>query len=65
MRQDWTQASWKKATASGSGDNCVEHAVVNGIHGVRDSKLGDSSPILEFSQGEWDAFKDGVARNEF
>ena len=65
MEQDWTAATWTKSTFSGSGDNCVEHAVVNGIHGVRDSKLGASSPVLEFDAGEWDAFKAGVTAGQF
>jgi len=65
MQQDWTSAVWTKATASGSGDNCVEVAVVNGVHGVRDSKLGDVSPILEFNEGEWQAFRQGVIADEF
>lgn len=31
---------------------------------VRDSKLGDKSPILVFTAGEWDAFVAGVRDGE-
>jgi len=32
---------------------------------VRDSKLGDDGPLLEFSRDEWEAFLTGVGQGEF
>ena len=43
---------------------CVE--VARGPDGVyvRDSKLGDASPVLGFTNAEWEAFVAGVKRGE-
>lgn len=38
--------NWKKSSRSGSQGNCVELRLSNGAVQVRDSKLGDASPIL-------------------
>ena len=62
--QDWTNATWRKSSASGSGDNCVEVAEQGGMIGVRDSKLGDASHVLEFNRDEWAAFRAGVIAGE-
>lgn len=71
----WTKASasgmngcvavlWRKATASAAG-NCVEV----GHHGdrilLRDTKLGDDSPVLSFTRTEFEAFTRGVRDGEF
>jgi Domain of unknown function (DUF397) len=37
----------------------------NGMIAVRDSKLGEGSPVLQFTQREWDAFRLGIADGEF
>lgn len=46
-------APWRKSSRSGSGDNCVEAR--NAIAGfqVRDSKLGENSPIFELETAEF------------
>ena len=42
--------TWRKATFSDN-NGCVELAALgDGIVGVRDSKLGDASPVLRFSR---------------
>ena len=57
---------WFKSTKSNQGDGCVEVAfAADGSIGVRDSKHGESSPILEFTPAEWDAFLDGAVKGEF
>ena len=58
--------TWKKASKSGgNGGNCVEVARLDdGSVGIRDSKHPDG-PVLRFSQVEWDAFLDGMAKREF
>lgn len=65
-------STWRRASACAS-SGCVEVA-----HGkvlrysddldhvmVRDSKLGDGSPILRFDLPEWAAFLGGVRTGEF
>lgn len=55
---------WCKSSYSGHEANCVELARVGRTVGVRDSKLGDASPILEFSAAALAAFLDGVRSGE-
>lgn len=56
---------FKKSTASFP-IACVEVAQIpdEGV-AVRDSKLGDNSPVLVFNQQEWRAFITGVKAGEF
>lgn len=56
--------TWRKAAASGS-QNCVEVAHAAGSWLIRDSKLGDDSPVLQFTAAEFEAFLAGVKRGEF
>lgn len=58
-------ARWHKADASTVNGNCAEVALC--AHGaqVRDSKLGEDSPVLTFTAAEWAAFLDGVRKGEF
>ena len=45
---------WYKSSASGGQGECVEvNTTVPGWVGVRDSKLGPSSPILAFTCNQW------------
>lgn len=45
---------------------CVEaRPTSNGGVEVRDSKLGDQSPVLTFTADEWAAFTAGVKEREF
>lgn len=39
-----------------SGGHCVEVAPAGGRVLLRDSKLGDASPVIEFTRAEWAAF---------
>lgn len=78
MRDQWFKSSFssdsgtcvsvfRKSSFSGSGGSCVE--VERGEAGagarVRDDKLGDNSPVLEFDEDEWTAFVAGVKAGEF
>lgn len=48
---------WRKSSYSGYNGNCVEVADLDaGRIGVRDSKAGVGSPVLEFSRADWAAF---------
>lgn len=59
---DFTQARWIKSSYSEPKGNCVELAAIDEMIGIRDSKLGDTSPTLTFTRSEARAFLDG-ARN--
>lgn len=52
---------WRKASSSFSNGNCVECMGICQCHAgpgilVRDSKLGDDSPILSFTPAAWKKF---------
>ena len=55
----------KSSFSSGNGGACVEagEGACGMIH-VRDSKLGDASPVLDFTPDEWDAFTAGIRAGE-
>jgi hypothetical protein len=56
---------WRKASASGN-NGCIEVAPLpDGDIAVRDSKLGQDSPILTFNRHEFSAFVTGVLAGEF
>jgi hypothetical protein len=48
---------WRKSTYSAYNGNCVEVADLAADRiGVRDSKAGAGSPVLQFSHDDWAAF---------
>jgi hypothetical protein len=60
-----------KSTYSGKLGNCVDVVLSKdcltegcAVH-VTDTKAGARSPILHFTQDEWDAFLRGVKNDEF
>lgn len=62
-------AEWMKSSLC-SPSACVEVAAY--VHksgedrvGVRDSKLGEDSPVLLYTKEEWAAFLDGAKKGEF
>ncbi len=61
----FTDAAWQKATASQPNQSCVEFAKVGKIIGVRDSKLGVDSAILQFTEDEIAAMLAGAKNGEF
>lgn len=50
---------WRKSSYSGTGDNCVETAHLDGEVGVRDSK-NPGGGILRFSRRAWAEFIGGI-----
>ncbi|RXS85340.1 DUF397 domain-containing protein [Streptomyces sp. TM32] len=62
--QDLDGAVWRKATASGAENDCVEVAeLLHGARAVRDSKNPEREP-LRFTASEWAAFRAGVIAGE-
>jgi hypothetical protein len=60
------QPRWRKSSYSGDQGQCVELADLgDGTIGVRDSKLGDDSPILRFTRAEVAAWLSGARAGEF
>lgn len=53
---------WRKSSRSATHGQCVEVGVspAEAVMAVRDSKLGDDSPILVFTRGDFTAFLDGL-----
>lgn len=48
--------SWRKSSRSNDGGQCVEVRLADGGPQVRDSKLGDTSPIFGLSLDDFAAF---------
>ncbi|HKR50514.1 MAG TPA: DUF397 domain-containing protein [Pseudonocardiaceae bacterium] len=56
MGHDMPGARWFTSSYSSGSAECVEVAFLPGHRLVRDSKLGDGSPVLAVSPAEWSAF---------
>ncbi|MDI2031581.1 DUF397 domain-containing protein [Saccharopolyspora sp. TS4A08] len=49
--------NWRKSTySSGNPQQCIEVGEAPGLRGVRDSKLGVTSPVLAFKDSAWSEF---------
>lgn len=58
------EARWKKSSRSGNnGAQCVEVRGLTSIVQVRDTKLGEGSPILDASPADWRGFLTAVAQS--
>ncbi|MCU1648294.1 MAG: hypothetical protein JWN03_8569 [Nocardia sp.] len=63
---DLAEARWFKSSRSQGGEACVETVHLRGGNvGVRDSKLGTTSPVLVFDGLAWDQFNDAVKSGRF
>jgi hypothetical protein len=50
------EVGWRKSSYSESANGCVEVGAGPDVVAVRDSKLGDGSPVLVFSRKAFSAF---------
>ncbi|WP_163511734.1 DUF397 domain-containing protein [Fodinicola acaciae] len=57
--------NWRKSTYSGNESNCVEVGSKNVDIAVRDTKLGESSPVLAFGSAQWRTFIASTKANGF
>lgn len=57
--------NWRKSPYSQGNGNCVEIGDLSGGVAVRDTKLGDDSPILRFTDSEWIAFTRAIKDGQF
>jgi hypothetical protein len=55
-RPEYAGAHWFTSSYTAAQTQCVEVAYLPGHRLVRDSKLGDASPVLAVSPDEWSAF---------
>jgi uncharacterized protein DUF397 len=62
LTPDVTGARWRKSTRSNGSGACVEVGVTDSAAGVRDTKLGEASPVLVFPRAQWASFV-GSLRN--
>lgn len=64
---DWSKASFVTSSFSGDGNGtCVAVAKIPGFVALRHSRAeGTTERIIEFTDGEWAAFTQGVEAGEF
>ncbi|KAA5831298.1 DUF397 domain-containing protein [Saccharopolyspora hirsuta] len=62
-----TTPTWRKSSRSAQAGNCVEVASAGGTDAalVRDSKLGDESPVLSLSEKAFGSFVSSVKAGRF
>lgn len=60
-----TKPEWRKSSRSGQQNNCVEVALNMQTPMIRDSKLGDASPILDVKPSAYAAFLKAVSDGKF
>lgn len=64
-QRDFAGARWIKSSYSNADTDCVELAQIGDRIGVRDSKKGDASPVLEFAPAGLAALVTNAKAGEF
>lgn len=62
ISNDENGVRWRKSSHSYANHNCGEVGSAEGSVLVRDSRLGDHSPVLTFGRTAWTAFTAGLKR---
>src|SRR5207244_10557459 len=57
--------NWRKSSYSPNNSNFVEVGAGEELRGIRDSKLGERSPVLVFGAAAFGGFLDGVRAGRF
>lgn len=57
------EESWRKASYSGNGGNCVVVGHVGGAVAVKDAKQSDRGPVLAFTPEAWRRFTAAVRQS--
>jgi len=60
-----TAIRWFTSSYSSANAECVEAAFIPGRALLRDSKIGEGSPILTFGVGQWASFTAGITAEAF
>ncbi|MGH3940012.1 MAG: DUF397 domain-containing protein [Pseudonocardiaceae bacterium] len=55
-RSEYVGARWFTSSYSAAQAQCVELAFLAGHRWIRDSKLGEASPVLAVTPAHWSAF---------
>jgi len=64
-RPEYAGARWFTSSYSAGDAQCVEVAFLPGHQLVRDSKLGDASPVLAVTPTVWSAFTTATKAGRF
>ncbi|MCX2730749.1 DUF397 domain-containing protein [Saccharopolyspora sp. NFXS83] len=60
-----SECNWKKSSRSTQGGQCVQTAGVRGAALIRDSKLGECSPVLSLSTAAFGRFVGAIKSGRF
>lgn len=63
VRAALASVRWRKSTRSQAQNDCVELAGTHGWVGVRDTKLGATSPVLAVRAAHFAAFVAGLSQH--